>query len=1016
MIESLSASQEITQNIHSNKVPAYFTAGAKDVASPIKDLLEACPFKQQAHEVKTMLSTEHLIEKSRIDDEVNWFYCKLGLDNSYFECTPSLVVAKHILSLYAAKMISHATGSKLEIQLQSKTEGSATFITRSNPGKRDSPAMAIEQLIESQYFGEGNQSTKVDVNAPHGFRLACYRTTGTVSVDAPIHLRLYHLTKPVFANSNVTSELETDLNKVGDLNFLARASKETKTIYSDIMSQAVHRLGPVIQHFPYKSNGARLVIAHRRGSTHSYWSAISELYHFHQMYATHKDVEQFSNGIVIYSVYLRPLHPEVDINTLINKIAEQASLVYVLPRTSLTPLFLSHQLSFPEVTYAYVAWKFAYQFLNRYATEYSALAQAIGDDPAKQSMLAQLKTRLSKDTFTEGRVRDAIVQFPELVKLLYTDFERYHNASNTGGALKYDVNHGQEILAQIKRSVNNELDTQIFGAVLSFNRHLLKTNFYKQTKTALSFRLDPGFLSAKEYASRPFAVFFVVGSEFRGFHIRFRDIARGGIRIIRALNGTQYDHNSSSLFDENYNLASTQQSKNKDIPEGGSKGTVLLSLDHQNKAEVAFRKYIDGLLDLLLPNVEIVDHYAREEILFLGPDEGTADFMDWASEHAKARGAHFWKAFTTGKSLTRGGIPHDLYGMTTRSIHQYVLGTLAKLGRDEAQCSKFQTGGPDGDLGSNEIKISKDKTIGVVDGSGVLYDPLGLNREELERVAGKRQMARFFDKTRLSANGFLVDVAENDVTLPGGEFVESGLMFRNNFHLHPLAAADIFVPCGGRPEAVGITNVDKLFTSNGECRFPIIVEGANLFFTQKARLILEEKGAIIFKDASANKGGVTSSSLEVLSALALNDAEFDQHMCVKAGVVPAFYQAYIGDVHRTIEENARLEFDCIWRENAKTKTPRTILTDLISDKINSLNDSIQSSPLWDNVVLRKKVIAAACPPELLRLVGVDAIVERVPVPYVKAIFGAYLASRFVYECGLSSPEFAFFTFITRLLA
>jgi hypothetical protein len=35
-------------------------------------------------------------------------------------------------------------------------------------------------------------------------------------------------------------------------------------------------------------------------------------------------------------------------------------------------------------------------------------------------------------------------------------------------------------------------------------------------------------------------------------------------------------------------------------------------------------------------------------------------------------------------------------------------------------CATLQTGGPDGDLGSNEIKISKDKTIGVVDGSGVL--------------------------------------------------------------------------------------------------------------------------------------------------------------------------------------------------------------------------------------------------------------------------------------------------------
>jgi glutamate dehydrogenase len=28
--------------------------------------------------------------------------------------------------------------------------------------------------------------------------------------------------------------------------------------------------------------------------------------------------------------------------------------------------------------------------------------------------------------------------------------------------------------------------------------------------------------------------------------------------------------------------------------------------------------------------------------------------------------------------------------------------------------TKLQTGGPDGDLGSNEIKISKDKTIGTL--------------------------------------------------------------------------------------------------------------------------------------------------------------------------------------------------------------------------------------------------------------------------------------------------------------
>lgn len=56
--------------------------------------------------------------------------------------------------------------------------------------------------------------------------------------------------------------------------------------------------------------------------------------------------------------------------------------------------------------------------------------------------------------------------------------------------------------------------------------------------------------------------------------------------------------------------------------------------------------------------------------------------------------------------------------MTTRGVHQYVLGILAKKNLPEEKVTKVQTGGPDGDLGSNEIKISFDRTIAVVDGSG----------------------------------------------------------------------------------------------------------------------------------------------------------------------------------------------------------------------------------------------------------------------------------------------------------
>lgn len=125
-------------------------------------------------------------------------------------------------------------------------------------------------------------------------------------------------------------------------------------------------------------------------------------------------------------------------------------------------------------------------------------------------------------------------------------------------------------------------------------------------------------------------------------------------------------------------------------------GTILLSLDHQDKAFEAFQKYVDSILDLLQLDNSVVDYYKKEEILFFGPDEGTAGFMDWASQHSKRRGYKFWKSFTTGKSPQFGGIPHDLYGMTTRSIHQYVLGVLEKLNIKESETTKLQTGGPDG--------------------------------------------------------------------------------------------------------------------------------------------------------------------------------------------------------------------------------------------------------------------------------------------------------------------------------
>ena len=67
--------------------------------------------------------------------------------------------------------------------------------------------------------------------------------------------------------------------------------------------------------------------------------------------------------------------------------------------------------------------------------------------------------------------------------------------------------------------------------------------------------------------------------------------------------------------------------KNKDIPESGSKGTILMYSDKNYNAKFAFNQYVDTMADLMLVKEGVTDLYKQQEFIFLGPDENTADFM-----------------------------------------------------------------------------------------------------------------------------------------------------------------------------------------------------------------------------------------------------------------------------------------------------------------------------------------------------------------------------------------------------
>ncbi|KAK0860286.1 NAD-dependent glutamate dehydrogenase [Friedmanniomyces endolithicus] len=930
---------------------------------------------KQMDEVKNQVDEKGFIPTDLVDDEVEWFYNELGIDDMYFSTESADAIVSHVHSLYAAKVAAYARDDKkLEIRLDKEA--------------------ADHAVLEQKYLDSSRGSAS--------YRVETFRSPSKLLGGGEQALRCYFVYQASFKNKNPAPD-ETSIDELGDVRFLQKTTPNTRAVYQRVMEAVVSRTGPVIDMYDVEgSREKRLVVAFKQGSAIGLFTALSDLYHYYGLTSSRKYVEQFSNGITILSIYLRPAphaesrHPPIEAS--IHQITKEVSLLYCIPQSRFQAHFTNGRLSLQESIYAHCVWVFTQHFLNRLGNEYNTLTSLLDmSNIVHAELLSKLKKRLRTETFTADYILEIINQYPELVRSLYLTFANAHYVQTRGEQddflptlsylrMKVDrVMTDDELKALISKTAVNEHHEMVMTAFRVFNSSVLKTNFYTPTKVALSFRLNPSFLPPEEYPQPLYGMFLVISSEFRGFHLRFRDIARGGIRI-----------------DENYNLANTQQRKNKDIPEGGSKGVILLDIQHQDK--------VPGIKD------PIVDLHGKEEILFLGPDENTADLVDWATEHARARLAPWWKSFMTGKSPTLGGIPHDKYGMTTLSVREYVLGIYRKLGLDESQVRKLQTGGPDGDLGSNEILLGHEKYCAIVDGAGVLMDPNGLDRTELLRLAKERKMISSYDITKLSKEGYRVLVEESNVTLPSGEVVNNGTSFRNTFHLRGNEQFDMFVPCGGRPESIDFSSASRLI-SKGKAIIPYIVEGANLFVTQEAKLRLEKAGCVIFKDASANKGGVTSSSLEVLASLSFDDENFLSHMCVQAdGTVPKFYQDYVTQVQAKIQENARLEFEAIWRENQETGVSRSILSDRLSLAITKMDEELQGTELWDNVELRRSVLSDALPALLLHDIGLDKIMERVPENYLRAIFGSYLASRFIYTMGISASPVSFFAFMNKRMA
>ncbi|CDR34724.1 NAD-glutamate dehydrogenase domain-containing protein [Criblamydia sequanensis] len=673
---------------------------------------------------------------------------------------------------------------------------------------------------------------------------------------------------------------------------------------------------------------------------------------------------------------------------------------------------------------------------------------------------------LDPNLYTIENIEEALCRHPELTGQLAAAF-KYKFDPNNHDYITY-LNIRGKFLDDVEKldtgqEVNDIRRKNVLRQGMNFIHHTLKTNFYRLNFTAFSFRLDPKYLDElpfdrkKKFPDLPYAIFFIKGMHFFGFHIRFKDLSRGGLRTVIPKEHEDAVIERNTIFTECYNLAYTQHFKNKDIPEGGSKGVLFLLPFQRIESESAIlkkelidafiseedivyqverfqkeqneeflyqaqRSYIESLITIVncdpdgkIRAKNIIDYWKRPEYLYLGPDENMHDGMiEWIADFSKKYHYRPGSSFISGKPKI--GINHKEYGVTSLGVNVYMEEVLKYLDIDP-KVQPFtlkMSGGPDGDVAGNQIKnlylLYKNtaKLLAITDVSGTINDPHGLDLDTLYELFRQGKPIKYYPPEKLHENGFLLDrqakrseTAFAQQTLcwrkKQGVLQEEWLSGSEMNHLFKNnvheTKADIFIPAGGRPRTLNEGNIKEFLDERGEPTAKAIIEGANLYLTPKARDILQDKGCLIVKDSSANKTGVICSSFEVLSGLTLGDKLFLENK-----------RSLVKEILERLKLCAFKEAELLLKTHKKKGIKLTEISNAISVRINHFTYEILdyldpiALPKDPNHPLNLSFFDYCLP--ILREKYKDLLLSEIPEHHKKAIISAHIAANLVYAKGL----------------
>ena len=402
-------------------------------------------------------------------------------------------------------------------------------------------------------------------------------------------------------------------------------------------------------------------------------------------------------------------------------------------------------------------------------------------------------------------------------------------------------------------------------------------------------------------APRPLYEIYVHAVDMEGIHLRGGKVSRGGIRW-----SDRIDDFRTEILD----LMQTQISKNALIIPTGAKGGFVVKpgaseQDLKQAGKTAYIRLIKGLLDLtdnycgdnIICPKDIVSHDDPDPYLVVAADKGTAKFSDLAN--AVAADYQFWlgDAFASGGSR---GYDHKALGITARGAWECVKRHFRELGKD-IQNQAFTVigiGSMDGDVFGNAMLLSPHiRLLAAFSGQHIFLDP----NPPASDAAFKERQRLFdlpgsswndYDRALISAGGGVYARNDKDIavsaevkqwlgirfkTIDGEALIQA--LLKTPVELLWLGGIGTYVKASSeKHEDVGDRGNDNVRVDACELRALIVDEGANLGFTQKARVEYALRGGRINTDAVDNSAGVDTSDHEVNLKILLTGLQHKQRI------------------------------------------------------------------------------------------------------------------------------------------